>query len=149
MMSLLQRNQSKLLDQLLHDRDLRLETVNTFCQFDLLRVKWNQIYDLVQLFLLCEMKYGFYQIRMNQQNTKIRWVPCPCLLFKNKNMAIQDIKPAGNYMFKVNKENARTKSQICSRLTTKTPGRSGIFIVNFEHVSNLVLVFLLFLSLSR
>ena len=63
-------------------------------------------------------------------------------------MAIQDIKQAGNYMFKVNKENTRTKSQICSKLTTKTPGRSGIFIVNFEHISNLVLVFLV-LSFSK
>ena len=38
--------------------------------------------------------------------------------------------PTGNYMFKVNNS------------------RSGIFIVNFEHISHLVLVFLL-LTLSR
>ena len=41
----------------------------------------------------------------------------------------------------------------CSKVTIKTPERrhrrhSGVFIVNFEHISHLVLVFLL-LTLSR
>ena len=50
-------------------------------------------------------------------------------------------------MFKVNNSNARTSYEICSKLTIKTPERSqwrrfGVFIVSFEH---LVLVFLLFL----
>ena len=56
--------------------------------------------------------------------------------------------PAGNYMFKVNNGN----SEICSKLTIKIPERrrrrSGVFIVNFEHISHFVLVFLL-LTLSR
>ena len=61
--------------------------------------------------------------------------------------------PAGNYMFKVNNGNTRTRCEICSKLTIKTPERrqwrrSGVFIVNFEHISHLVLVFLL-LTLSR
>ena len=39
-------------------------------------------------------------------------------------------------------------SEICSKLTMKKPERrqwrrSGIFIVNFEHISQVVLVFLL------
>ena len=56
--------------------------------------------------------------------------------------------PASNYMFKVNHRNTRTKCEICSELTVKVPERrhcrcSGIFIVNFEHISHLVLVFLL------
>ena len=43
--------------------------------------------------------------------------------------------------------------EICSKLTIKTPERchwrrSGVFIVNFEHISHLFLVFLL-LTLSR
>ena len=54
--------------------------------------------------------------------------------------------PAGNYMFKVNNRNTRTKCEICSKLTIKTPERrqwrrSGVFIVNFEHISHFVLVF--------
>ena len=61
--------------------------------------------------------------------------------------------PAGNYMLKVNKRNTRTMCKLCSKLTIKTPERLrwrrfSVFIVNFEHVSHLVLVFLL-LTLSR
>ena len=52
--------------------------------------------------------------------------------------------PAGNYMFKVNNRNTRTRCDICSKLTIKTPEwRQNVFIVNFEHTSHLVLVFLL------
>ena len=56
--------------------------------------------------------------------------------------------PAGNYMFKVNNRNTRTRCQIYSKFTIKTPERcqwhrSGVFIVNFEHISHLALVFLL------
>ena len=61
--------------------------------------------------------------------------------------------PAGIYLFKVNNRNTRTRCEICSKLTINTPERrqwrrSGVFIVNFEHISHLVLVFLL-LTLSR
>ena len=56
--------------------------------------------------------------------------------------------PAGICLLKVNIRNTRTRCEICSKLTIKTPKRrqwrrSGVFIVNFEHVSHLVLVFLL------
>ena len=61
--------------------------------------------------------------------------------------------PAGNYMFKVNNRNTRARCEICSKLAIKTPERrqcrrSGVFIVNFEHISHLALVFPL-LTLSR
>ena len=51
-------------------------------------------------------------------------------------------------MFEVNNINSTAMCEICSKLTIKVPERrqwrrSGIFIVNFEHISNLVLVFLL------
>ena len=50
-------------------------------------------------------------------------------------------------MFKVNR-NTRARCEICSYLTLKTPEQrhwrhSGVFIVNFEHISHLVQVFLL------
>ena len=66
---------------------------------------------------------------------------------------MENILPAGNYMFKVNNKNTRTMCEICSKLTIKIPERrhwrcSGIFIVNFEHISHLALVVLL-LTLSR
>ena len=47
------------------------------------------------------------------------------------------VSPAGNYMFKINNRNTRTKCEICSKLT---------IIVNFQHISHLVLVFLLLAS---
>ena len=61
--------------------------------------------------------------------------------------------PAGNYAFKVNNRNTRKKCEICLELTIKTPERhqwyrSGVLIVNFEHISHLVLVFL-YLTLRR
>ena len=74
------------------------------------------------------------------------------------NSCEMNIKPfplnsAGNCMFKVNNRNTRTRYEICSNLTIKTPERcqwrrSGVFTVKFEHISYLLLVFLL-LTLSR
>ena len=56
--------------------------------------------------------------------------------------------PAGIYLLKVNKRNSRARCEIYSKLTIKIPERRqwrrfGIFIVNLEHISHLVLVFLL------
>ena len=50
-------------------------------------------------------------------------------------------------------ETVEQNVKICSKLTIKTPDRrqwrrSGVLIVDFEHISHLVLVFLL-LTLSR
>ena len=58
----------------------------------------------------------------------------------------------GIYLFKVSNRNSRKRCAVCSNLTVKTPEsqwhRSSVFIVNFEHTSHLVLVFLL-LTLNR
>ena len=48
-------------------------------------------------------------------------------------------------MFKVNNRSTRAKCEVCSELTIKTSERrhwrrSGVFIVNFEDISHLVLV---------
>ena len=55
---------------------------------------------------------------------------------------------AGSYLLKVNNKNTRTRYEIYSKLTIKTPEerqwrRSVVFIVNFKHISHLALVFLL------
>ena len=47
-----------------------------------------------------------------------------------------------------NNENTRIRCEICSKLTEKTPEqlqwrRSGVLIVNVEHILDLVLAFLL------
>ena len=48
--------------------------------------------------------------------------------------------PAGIYLLKVNNRNTRRRCEIYSKLTIKTPERphlgcSGVFIINFEHIS--------------
>ena len=63
-------------------------------------------------------------------------------------MVIREITYSNTYS-KVNNKNTRTRCEICSELTIKTPERRpAVFIVNFEHISQLGLVFLL-LTLSR
>ena len=52
------------------------------------------------------------------------------------------------YLLNGNNRNTRKRCEICEKLTTKTPerchrNRSGVFTVNFEHISHLFLVFLL------
>ena len=85
-------------------------------------------------------------------------------LFQSKKITIDKVKrhmpidyifkinhyrdPAGIYLLKVNNRNTRTRFEICSKLKIKTLERhqwrrSGVFIVNSEHISHLVLVFLL------
>ena len=53
--------------------------------------------------------------------------------------------PVNIYLFKVHNRNTRKRSEICSKLTIKTPDRrqwcrSGI-LTNFEHISHLPSVF--------
>ena len=54
--------------------------------------------------------------------------------------------PAGIYLLKFNSTNTRTRCEICSKLTIKITLRrqcrqSGVFTVNFEHISKFVLAF--------
>ena len=56
--------------------------------------------------------------------------------------------PTGIYQHKVINRNTRARCEICSKLTIKTPERrhwrrSDAFNVKFEHISHLVLVYLL------
>ena len=68
-------------------------------------------------------------------------------------LALYETFPASNYIIKVKNRNTKTRCEICSKLTIKTPERRqwrhfAVFIVNFEHISQLILVFLL-LALRR
>ena len=59
-------------------------------------------------------------------------------------MKLSDDFPASIYLFKVNNKNTKKGCKICSKLT-KTPERrhwrrSHVFIVNFEHISQLFLL---------
>ena len=54
--------------------------------------------------------------------------------------------PAGIYVFKVKNRNTRKSNEIYSKLTIRTSqrrhlSRSNVFVVNFERISHLVLVF--------
>ena len=74
-------------------------------------------------------------------------------IFSKRLFIITHLDPPSNYMFKVNNRNTITRCEICWKLTIKTPEwrqwrRSGVFIVNREHISRLVLVFP-WLTLSR
>ena len=57
------------------------------------------------------------------------------------------IFPAGIFLLKFNNRNTRKRCEICSKLTIKLFckqwRRSSLFIVNFEHISHLFLMFLL------
>ena len=70
------------------------------------------------------------------------------LIYKILFPICKDPHPVGIYLHKVNNRSTRKRCEIYSKLTIKTPERyqwrhSGIFIVNFEHILHLVLVFLL------
>ena len=83
----------------------------------------------------------------------IKWLTVLFRMKKTQSINKNKVYPAGIYMFKVNNRSTRTRCDICSKLTIKTPERrqwrrSGLFIVNFEHISHLVLVLLL-LTFSR
>ena len=90
------------------------------------------------------------KMRISKQK-KVPYQISSFLSFYDKNNLITKISaniPAGNYMLKVNNRNTRTRCEICSKLTIKTPEwgqwrHSGVFIANFEHISHLSLVFLL------
>ena len=78
----------------------------------------------------------------------LHWLPST--LHNSKNVFPEHLlySPAGIYLLKVNIRNTRLRCEMCSKLTIKTPEqyhwrRSGVFTVNFEHISYLVLVFLL------
>ena len=59
-----------------------------------------------------------------------------------------DTFPAGIYLLEVNNRNTRARGEICSKSKIKRPERhhwrrSCVFIVNSEHISHLVLMFVL------
>ena len=101
------------------------------------------------------MKYQLFQSRSPSprfreiikivDNSVLLLTPSPILRFFTK-MSDPCSQPI-NYMFKVNNRNTK-RCEICSKLTTKTIEwrhwhRSGVFVVNYEHILHLVLVFLL------
>ena len=82
----------------------------------------------------------------NYLNITIQYKRTPCKKYESSiTHQLRQGYPVGMYLFKVNNRNTRKRYEICSKLTIKTP---VVFIVNYEHISHVVLVFLL-LTLSR
>ena len=63
-----------------------------------------------------------------------------------KAMNLFGTNPAGIYLFKVNNRHTRIMCEMCPDLTVKTPERrqwrrSDVFIVNFEQILHIILMF--------
>ena len=93
-------------------------------------------------------------------NTKSRsfdsdYVPSEIHVWENYSLKSNlNSNPANIYLLKVSNRNARKRIEVISKLTIKTPERrhwrhSGVFIVNFEHISHFFLMFLLLLWTSK
>ena len=118
----------------------------------------NQRVKITSSNFTCFIFLSIHSIQQNYVSTYCKFFLCVNLFdisFQRKRS--QDrrkhLYPVDNCMFKANDKNTRISCEICSNLTIKTPEgpqwcRSGVFIVNIEHISHLVLVFLL-LILSR
>ena len=105
-------------------------------------LNWNNPWSHLDHCLWCTLTFF---MEFQSSNLRFYW-----LSFVK---SIRTKRTAHNYLFKVNNEITRTRYESCSKWTTKTLGQrqfswSDIFIINFEHVSCLVLVFLL-LTLNK
>ena len=95
----------------------------------------------------CQSIYQCFQLKIKTKDYTFldEFINDICSLLKEVS---SNMNPVGIYMLKLNNKNTRTRCEICSKLTIKIPERrhwrrSGVFIVNFGHISHLVLVFLL------
>ena len=93
--------------------------------------------------LTIHLHYFFKHFAISRQSAENIWTSSPKLSHKARNDAAYAV---GVYLFNVNHRNDSTRYERCSKLTIKTLKRgqwrhSGVFIVNFEHTSNLFLVF--------
>ena len=104
-----------------------------------------------------DLQKSFYKILWNIDSCCYRKMST--IFTENMFLPISDVLlPPSNlaiiYLFKANNRNRRKRCEICSKLTMKRPEqnnwrRSGVFIVNFMHISHLFLVFLLLLWTSN
>ena len=97
---------------------------------------------LIVLEHICQTEHVYWYL---EKQTFI--IQFECLLQRRfRTMSnVNDANPVSIYLLKVNR-NTRTRCEICSKLTRKTPERrhwrrSVVFIVKFEHISQLVLLF--------
>ena len=100
------------------------------------KLNWKLRYiNLGHLFL---QKYNPFRYFKLTEPIESRWF---------SRLVISSYIPVGIYLLEVNTRNTRTRLEICSKLTIRIPERrhwrrSSVFIVNFEHILHLFLVFL-------
>ena len=88
---------------------------------------------------MCDLGYSLTENLPKKEDFGTTWHG-----IKDKEYIRKSEWSVGIYLLKVNNRNTRTRCEICSKLTIKAPEcRSGVFIVNIEHISHLPLVFLL------
>ena len=91
----------------------------------------RNVYDVVIRFL------SNYEVLVN--------IGMTCINNNDTVMTLMSVYPAKIYLFKVNNRNTRKRCEMCSKLTIKKQERrcrrSSVFIVNFELISHLFLVF--------
>ena len=74
------------------------------------------------------------------------------MLLLNLTSSFREYIQVNTYLFKVDNRTSRKRREVSSKLIIKIPERRqwrrfGVFIVNFEHISHLILAFLDFLFL--
>ena len=119
----------------------------------------KQLFSKNEIQLTTKFKKIWNQLKTKifcfQKSPRITWKIE--VLVSHVNLSIFELEnapvTANNYLLKAISRSIRKRCEIYSKLTIKTPERrhwrrSGVFIVNFEYISNLFLVFLL-INLNR
>ena len=119
----------------------------------------KQLFSKNEIQLTTKFKKIWNQLKTKifcfQKSPRITWKIE--VLVSHVNLSIFELEnapvTANNYLLKAISRSIRKRCEIYSKLTIKKPERrhwrrSGVFIVNFEYISNLFLVFLL-INLSR
>ena len=118
-----------------------------YCSLESLVVTDFELIELIgNRFLMCLRVMYFSDGKLVSKTDAIHLNKDPGS-FSSHSWLRDKIYPADLYLLKVSNRNTRTRCEICSKLTIKTLEwsqwcRSVVFIVNFEHISQLVLVFL-------
>ena len=83
--------------------------------------------DSVTKFNLTRSSLKMYKFQIALQGMKFKTIGTE--YFNTvKNLILTRINPANIYLFKVNNRNTRTRCEICSKLTIKTPERRQNFL---------------------
>ena len=106
--------------------------------FSILFIVRRQCFEISEMFIWCH--YNCIP--------KSRTLPKTKIYFQKKEVSFWSNiwRLVCIYLSKINCGNIRSMCDICSKLTVKTPerrqfGRSSVFIVNFEQISHIILVF--------